>query len=159
MKRFLSTVNQSSASVYELKSAMHIPLLVLGITPNSIRYTRHLSKTLGQFSSDEIEFFSDYSSHLDKSTLARDPLEEVCDEDDLAESRLVTNDTLLKYATGLSQDTYLVQQWSHFFAHKSQKQVMNIEPERQLVHAIGIEDRTMCTYSYETLVVSGDFAS
>lgn len=44
IKRFLSTANyKSSASVYELKSAMHIPLLVLGITPNSVRLTKHLT--------------------------------------------------------------------------------------------------------------------
>ena len=88
----------------------------------------------------------------------RDPREEVYDEDDLAESRLATQDTLLKYATGLSLQTFLVEQWSHFFAHKSQKQVVKIEPDRQLVHAIGIEDRTMQTYTYETLVVASDFA-
>ena len=88
----------------------------------------------------------------------RDPREEVNDEDDLAESRLVTQDTLMKHATGLSPQTFLVEQWSHFFAHKSQKQVVKIEPDRQLVHAIGIEDRTMQTYTYETLVVAGDFA-
>ena len=35
---------------------------------------------------------------------------------------------------------------------------MKIEPEFQLVHAIGIEDRTMQTYTYETLVVGTDFA-
>ena len=51
----------------------------------------------------------------------RDPREEVNDEDDLAESRLVTQDTLLKHATGLSPQTFLVEQWSHFFAHKAQK--------------------------------------
>ena len=47
-------------------------------------------------------------------------------------------DTLLKYATGLSSEHALVELWSHFFADKSQKQVVKIDPELKLVHAIGI---------------------
>lgn len=131
------------SEIYELRSAMHIPLVALGITPNSIKLVRHLSKTLGQFNYSEIEFFSDYTSFLDKTRLARDPIEELHDEDEMAESRLITIDTVLRHATGLSPETHLVEHWSHFFAHKSQKQVTQIEPDRKLVHAIGIEDRTM----------------
>ena len=107
------------ARVYELKSAMHLPLLVLGLTQNTVRYARHL---LSQkvFTADECEFFTDYGSYLDrKGLLGRDPLEETVDEDDLAVSRLATRRTLLEHATGLSPEAHLVEQWSHFFAHKS----------------------------------------
>ena len=88
------------SSIYAMKSAMHIPLIVLGITPSSVRLTRHISQRLKHFGNEEIEFFSDYTYHLDKSSLTRDPIEELRDEEDLAESRLPTNDTLFKYATG-----------------------------------------------------------
>ena len=161
IKKFLSTANSSrsfsSGSIYELKSAMHIPLLVLGITPNSVRLTKHLTQTLKQFEGDEVEFFSDYTSYLDRTSLARDPLEEFYDEDDMAETKVPSKETLLEFATGINTNPALRELWSHKFAHKSQKQVMRIEPKRKLVHAIGIEDRTMNTYTYETLMISSDF--
>ena len=47
-------------------------------------------------------------------------------------------DTLLKYATGLNSEPALIELWSHFFADKSQKQVVKIDPDLKLVHAIGI---------------------
>ena len=122
---------------------MHIPLLVLGITPESVRLARHLSKTLKVFSNTEIEFFSDYSTYLDKQGLVRDPgdwlVTEGCqDEDDLARSLLPTREhTYLKYASGLSSEARLEELWSNQFAYKAQKQVIKIELDRKLVHAIG----------------------
>ena len=97
---------------------MHIPLLVLGITPETVRLTRHLSKTKGLFDSSEIEFFSDFNFYLDKSGLARDP-GSASDED--SESRIPTINTLLEHATGRSPKISEVELWSHFFAHKSRQ--------------------------------------
>lgn len=126
------------ASIYAVKSAMHIPLIVLGITPSSVRLTKHISQKLKHFDSTEIEFFSDYTYHLDKSKLARDPIEETLNEETLAESRLPTMETLLEHATGRKPETFEKEMWGHLFAHKSQKQVVKIEPEHKLIHAIGI---------------------
>ena len=69
---------------------MHIPLLVLGISPSSVKLVKHLSQELKQYESHEIEFFSDYSSFLDKTELTRDPLYDHRNEDTLAESHLPT---------------------------------------------------------------------
>ena len=122
MKNFSSKA-LTNASIYELKSAMHIPLLVLGITPSSVHFTSHLSKQLKQYEDHEIEFFSDYTSFLDKTERMPDPLFEYRDEDDLAESCLPTRQTLLGYAAGVekSSTSALKQYWTHYFAHKAQK--------------------------------------
>ena len=62
MRRLFSS---KSTTLYEEKSAMHIPLLVLGITPSSVKLAKHLSQTLNQYDPNEIEFFADYTSFLD----------------------------------------------------------------------------------------------
>ena len=117
---------------------MHIPLLGLGITPNSVQLARHLQKPLKLFNPEETEFFSDYTFFLDKTGTSFDPDHEMLIDEDLSDSRIHTMDTLLKYATGLSSEPALKELWSHFFADKSQKQVVKIDPDLKLVHAIGI---------------------
>lgn len=155
MRHFSS---QSSKALYEAKSAMHTPLLVLGITPSTVKLAKHLSQTLKQFEPYEVEFFSDYTSYLDKSDLTRDPLFDHRDDEYLACSQLATKHTLLKYATAESSEPGLKEFWSHFFASKAQRQVIKIEPERNLVHAISVTERVSHTYSYETLVVGADYS-
>ena len=61
-KRLMSTGNHPHLK-YDLASAMHIPLIVLGLTESSCKVARGLIK-LGEYEPSEIEFFMHYSSSL-----------------------------------------------------------------------------------------------
>ena len=55
----------SQQLIYAKRSAMHIPAIVLGYTNSSISYINSLLQAK-KFSSDEVEFFADYTQHLVK---------------------------------------------------------------------------------------------
>lgn len=44
------------------------------------------------------------------------------------------------------------------YGNRSVKEVTKIEPENNLIHAIGYDETSMRTYTYETLIVGGDYA-
>ena len=149
-KRLLTTTS------YDLKSAMHIPLLVLGMTPETVAYTEQLQK-LGGYDPNETEFFKDYSWHIDRFALLRDPSEELIGGDH-CDSRVVTRETILEYATGNQRSSALKELWRNNFAHKSHREVVSIDLARKLVLAISPEERRTHSYTYETLVVGADHA-
>ena len=59
MARFYS----SRHSVYDLKAAMHVPLLALGISPSSVAVAASLQGQ-GLFEGYETEFFADFDRLL-----------------------------------------------------------------------------------------------
>ena len=52
----------STSVNYAQKSAMHIPLIVLGFTKSSLNLVNGL--LAHGFEADEVEFFGQYTSHL-----------------------------------------------------------------------------------------------
>ena len=51
-----------SSLLYAQKSAMHIPIIVLGLTKSTVKLVNSMLD-LG-FSADEVEFFTSYTWHL-----------------------------------------------------------------------------------------------
>ena len=69
--------------------------------------------------------------------------------------------TLLRYTTGLETDTFEQNLWKgqlYKYGHRSIREVTKIEPENNLIHAIGYDETNIRSYTYETLVIGGDYS-
>ena len=116
---------------------MHIPLIVLGLTKSTVNLVNALLQQQ-VFTADEVEFFGNYMTFLNHQ-----------DQPRLALSHPNTN-TLLNYSTGFVTDIREQNLWTGKlgrYGHKSTREVTKIEPEHNLLHAIGYGDTNMRTPS------------
>ena len=152
--------SQSNQKTYDLKSAMHIPLLVLGMTESTCKLTQGLI-ALKEFDPDEIEFIHYYASAL-KMAKGDDPDDpSLIMDKELRNNSIPTTKTLTDYCTGVSDSAAMKVIWTdemEGYIAKGVQQVTAIDVDNQLITAIGHGERTTFTYTYESLILSSEYA-